>query len=97
VSAAAREALAGAVTEALANAGKHSAATRVTIYLETHDSGDAFCSVKDDGKGFDPATAVEGVGLPRSIRARIAEVGGRAEIDSRPGRGAEVRIWVPRA
>jgi signal transduction histidine kinase len=36
------------------------------------------------------------VGLPRSIRARMAEVGGRVEIDSRPGRGAEVRIWVPR-
>jgi signal transduction histidine kinase len=97
VSASAREALAGAVTEALANAGKHGAASRVTIYLETDDSGDAFCSVKDDGKGFDPATAVEGVGLPRSIRARMAEVGGRVEIDSRPGRGAEVRIWVPRA
>jgi len=97
VSAPARDAVAGAVTEALANAGKHSAASRVTIYLETDDSGDAFCSVKDDGKGFDPSTAVEGVGLPRSIRARMAEVGGRVEIDSRPGRGAEVRIWVPRA
>jgi signal transduction histidine kinase len=96
VTATAREALAGAVTEALANAGKHSGGQRVTIYLEADDGGDAFCSVKDDGHGFDPATVVEGVGLPRSIRARMAEVGGRVEIDSRPGRGAEVRIWVPR-
>jgi signal transduction histidine kinase len=96
VTATAREALAGAVTEALANAGKHSGGQRVTIYLEADDGGDAFCSVKDDGYGFDPATVVEGVGLPRSIRARMAEVGGRVEIDSRPGRGAEVRIWVPR-
>jgi signal transduction histidine kinase len=96
VSASAREALAGAVTEALANAGKHSGGQRVTIYLEADEGGDAFCSVKDDGHGFDPATVSEGVGLPRSIRARMAEVGGRVEIDSRPGRGAEVRIWVPR-
>jgi signal transduction histidine kinase len=97
VSPAAGEALAGAVTEALANVGKHSGAQRVTIYLETDDRGDAFCSVKDDGHGFDPATVVEGVGLPRSIRARVAEAGGQVEIDSRPGRGAEVRMWVPRA
>jgi len=97
VSPAAGEALAGAVTEALANVGKHSGARRVTVYLETDDRGDAFCSVKDDGHGFEPATVVEGVGLPRSIRARVAEAGGRVEIDSRPGRGAEVRMWVPRA
>lgn len=95
VPAAVREAVSGAVTEALANAGKHSGAERVTVYLEQHDDGSIFCSVKDDGRGFDPDRVVEGVGLPRSIRARLAEVGGRSDIDSRPGRGAEVRLWAP--
>ena len=52
-----------------------------------------FCSVKDDGQGFGPE-APEGVGLARSIRARIEEVGGRVEVDGNPGRGAEVRLWV---
>jgi signal transduction histidine kinase len=88
-------ALVGAVSEALTNAGKHGAATTATVYLEADAGGGAFCSVKDDGSGFDPDTTVEGVGLTRSIRGRMAEVGGRAEIDGRPGRGTEVRLWVP--
>ncbi len=90
------DALVGAVTEALANAGKHSGAAQVTVYLERGDDGGVFCSVKDDGAGFDPDTVVEGVGLPRSIRGRVSEAGGRVEIASRPGRGTEVRIWVAR-
>lgn len=91
---AAVEALAGAVGEALANAGKHGGAATVTVYAEPLD-GELFCSVKDDGSGFDPATTAEGTGLRRSVRDRIAEVGGRVEIDGRPGRGTEVRCWVP--
>ena len=88
------EALAGAVGEALANAGKHGAATTVTVFAEPAD-GELFCSVKDDGAGFDPAATPEGTGLRRSVRGRIAEVGGRVEVDGRPGRGTEVRCWVP--
>jgi signal transduction histidine kinase len=90
----AAEALAGAVSEALANAGKHGGAARVTVYAEPAD-GDLFCSVKDDGAGFDPTATTEGAGLGRSVRGRIAEVGGRVEVDGRPGRGTEVRCWVP--
>ena len=36
-----------------------------------------------------------GEGLTRSIRGRMAEVGGRAEITSRPGSGTEVTLWLP--
>jgi signal transduction histidine kinase len=90
----AADALAGAVGEALANAGKHGGASRVTVFAEPAD-GDLFCSVKDDGAGFDPAATTEGAGLRRSVRGRIAEVGGRVEVDGRPGRGTEVRCWVP--
>lgn len=88
-------ALAGAVGEALTNAGKHGGAGRVTVYVEPADGGGIFCSVKDDGTGFDPATVEEGVGIARSIRGRLAEVGGHAQIDGRPGAGTEVRLWVP--
>ncbi|HEY8524159.1 MAG TPA: ATP-binding protein [Acidimicrobiales bacterium] len=88
------EALAGAVGEALTNAGKHGGAGTVTVYAEPAD-GAVFCSVKDDGTGFDPAATPEGEGLRRSVRGRIAEVGGRVEVDGRPGRGTEVRCWVP--
>ena len=88
------DALVGAVGEALTNAGKHGAATTVTVFAEPADDS-LFCSVKDDGAGFDTAAVAEGVGLSRSIRGRVVEVGGRVELDGNPGRGAEVRLWVP--
>lgn len=89
------EAVVAAAGEALTNAGKHGRATRVTVYAEPADGGGVWCWVHDDGAGFDPATVAEGVGLPRSIRGRLADVGGRAEVTSRPGRGTEVGLWVP--
>jgi signal transduction histidine kinase len=88
------DALVGAVSEALANAGKHGAAQTVTVFAEPSDDM-LFCSVKDDGDGFEPGEVIEGVGLSRSIRGRIGDVGGRVEIDGRAGRGVEVRCWVP--
>jgi signal transduction histidine kinase len=88
-------AVGGAVTEALTNAAKHGGASQATVYVESQDRDGLFCSIKDDGTGFDVATVDEGVGLTRSIRGRVSEVGGRVEVDGRPGRGAEVRVWVP--
>jgi signal transduction histidine kinase len=90
------EALAAAVGEALTNAGKHGAAGRVTVFAEPSDDGDGVvCSVHDDGRGFDLAELREGIGLSRSIRARMVEMGGRAVIESSPGAGTEVRLWLP--
>jgi signal transduction histidine kinase len=88
-------ALAGAVGEALTNAAKHSGAARVVLFAEPAElDGEVFCSVRDDGAGFRVEDVIAGEGLARSIRARIEEIGGRVEVDSRPGRGTEVRMWV---
>jgi signal transduction histidine kinase len=89
-------ALSGAVGEALTNAGKHGGAGHVVVYVEEDGDGGLFCSVKDDGAGFDPDAVTEGTGMARSIRARVEEAGGRAEVSSRPGEGAEVRLCLPR-
>jgi len=89
------DALVGAVGEALTNAAKHSGSQRVVVYAEPTDDGEGvFCSVKDDGAGFDVDADHAGQGVRQSIQARIAEVGGTVEIDSRQGRGTEVRLWV---
>lgn len=88
------EAVAGAVGEALTNAGKHGTARTATIFIEPDGDG-LFCSVKDDGSGFDPASMTEGIGIGSSIRARAASLGGRAEVESRPGGPTEVRLWIP--
>ena len=82
--------------EALTNAGKHGGAVHVVVYVEEDDDGGLFCSVKDDGAGFDPDAVTEGTGIARSIRARVDEAGGRAEVSSQRGEGAEVRLWLPR-
>lgn len=89
------DAIAGAVGEALTNAAKHAEAARIVVFAEPDDDGGIFCSVKDDGVGFDLDTPNDGQGIARSIRARMHEVGGTAEISSRPGSGTEVRLRVP--
>ena len=94
-------ALAGAAGEALTNAGRHGGATRVTVYVEPDPDTPAgerrakvFCSIKDNGEGFDPRVKEEGMGLTVSVRGRLAEVGGRVELVAVPGGGAEVRLWA---
>jgi signal transduction histidine kinase len=96
------DALVGAVGEALTNAGKHGGASKATVYVEPAGEGEGegdgaaiFCSIKDDGRGFDPATTPERVGLSRSIRGRVEEVGGTVEVRSQPGDGTEVCLWLP--
>jgi signal transduction histidine kinase len=89
------EALTSAASEAATNAAKHAGATRITWCLDRHPDGGAECSIRDDGAGFDPASVDEGLGWTSSIRGRLAEVGGRAEVISSPGSGTEVRMWVP--
>ena len=88
-------ALTGAAGEAMVNAGKHGRASKVQVYVEPDETGGVFCSVKDDGGGFDPVSTVEGIGLSRSIRGRVSEVGGRVEVVSAPGDGTEVLLWLP--
>ncbi|GHG05690.1 hypothetical protein GCM10017783_17810 [Deinococcus piscis] len=86
------------VGEALANVDKHahahSAAVRVTFGAQ-----DLHTTISDDGQGFDPAgaaaLAAQGhLGL-LGLRERAQLAGGRLELDSRPGEGTQVHIWLP--
>jgi signal transduction histidine kinase len=88
------EALAGAVSEALTNVGKHAEASRVVVYAEPQ-GGQVFVSVRDDGVGFDTEVVAEGLGLRGSVRQRLAAVGGRSAVHSTPGSGTEVQLWAP--
>ena len=88
------EAVTDAVGEALTNVGKHARASRVVVYAEPQEDR-VFVSVRDDGIGFDPAEVAEGLGLTRSVRGRLARVGGRVEVAAAPARGVEVRLWAP--
>jgi signal transduction histidine kinase len=80
------------VGEAVTNAVRHARATRCDVALRTSD-GQLHVEVRDDGVGV-PETAVAGVGLV-SLRERVAELGGGAEVACPPSGGTTVRAWLP--
>jgi len=80
------------VSEAIANALKHASARRLDISLVQHD-GWLSVKVRDDGSGFDAASA-RGSGL-RGVADRIEAVKGRFSLDTAAGRGATVGALLP--
>ncbi|WP_051127381.1 MULTISPECIES: sensor histidine kinase [unclassified Streptomyces] len=80
--------------EALANVRKH-AAPDTAVHIElTYTAGELSISIRDSGPGFDPGATTDGFGL-RGLRARAAEVGGTATVDSSPGAGTTVTVRLP--
>jgi signal transduction histidine kinase len=88
-------ALGEAVREALRNVLKHAGTPSVVVRVDASDTG-VMVTVRDQGRGFDPEVIGPGFGLSQSVTGRVAEVDGRAEIWSKPGRGTRVTLWVPR-
>jgi PAS domain S-box-containing protein len=83
--------------EASWNALRHARASTIEIRAELRpDALDL--TVRDDGRGFDPASprAGNGQGLA-NMADRAARIGARVRIESRPGHGTEVRLVVPLA
>ena len=79
--------------EALQNASKYAAATRIVVSLRCAGGQLAF-DVVDDGNGFDPSIVRRGVGL-RSLEERLEALGGALEIRSSPGLGTTITGRVP--
>ncbi|RLV09038.1 sensor histidine kinase [Streptomyces griseocarneus] len=99
--AAAATELAAAVGAALDNVRQHAGeAARAWILLED-EPGEVIVTVRDDGPGIAEgrlaAAEKEGrMGVALSIRGRLRDLGGSAELLSVPGQGAEVELRVPR-
>jgi signal transduction histidine kinase len=88
------DALAASVREALNNVAKHAHVR--TARLRVSESPSAVeVEVADRGRGFAVGRADAGFGLRESIRERMHDVGGSADVDSVPGRGTRVRLVVP--
>jgi signal transduction histidine kinase len=88
-------AIGAVLREALNNVAKHARADHATVELAA-DHESITLSVEDDGVGFDPArTRADRLGL-RSMRERLAFLGGTVTIDSRPGGPTRVRAALPR-
>lgn len=86
------------VRELLLNVVKHSGVLAADVRLQVLPAGEVELSVRDKGRGFDPAKAEREVrdrfGL-FSIRERLQLLGGRMEVESAAGQGAMVRLRAP--
>lgn len=85
------------VQEALNNAMKHAKAKSVWIRV-WKTRGALFCSVRDDGVGFDISQPrrppdQKGLGLV-AMRERVTAIGGMLHIESAPRRGTEVKLQL---
>ncbi len=93
----------GAIRELLVNVARHARTDVATIRMSRPDCSRACISVSDEGAGFDPAELLDGgsdsvadscFGL-FSIRERLELLGGRLQINSRPGCGTQVMVIAP--
>lgn len=82
------------IQEAVRNALRHSGSPQILVRL-WQEGSQLLIEVRDWGKGFDPHVSQEGHFGVTSIRDRARLLGGRAEIESRPGQGTTVRVTIP--
>jgi NarL family two-component system sensor histidine kinase LiaS len=81
------------VTEAVSNALRHSAASKIEVVVEA-DRPWCRILVRDDGRGFDPGAVREGMGLS-NLSARASRLGGSADISTASGAGTTVEVQLP--
>jgi signal transduction histidine kinase len=92
------EELSAAVRQALENVAQHAGASRASLFAD-QDGSEIVVSVRDDGKGFDYDEAVlrdaGKMGVFKSMKGRIEDLGGVMQIHSGPGAGTEVEFRIP--
>jgi signal transduction histidine kinase/ligand-binding sensor domain-containing protein len=82
--------------EAVTNAMKHAAATRIWIKLTT-EGRKISLSIVDDGRGFEPKDVFSSLGHfgLLGIRERAERLGGEMRLESHPGEGTKVEVTAP--
>ncbi|TVZ99391.1 MacS family sensor histidine kinase [Streptomyces sp. BK340] len=97
---AARE-LAAAVGAALDNVRRHAGAEARAWILVEDEPDEIVVTVRDDGPGIPEGRLAQAegegrLGVAQSIRGRLRDLGGSAELISVPGQGTEVELTVPK-
>ena len=97
---AARE-LAAAVGAALDNVRSHAGAGARAWILVEDEPDEIVVTVRDDGPGIPEGRLAQAegegrLGVAQSIRGRLRDLGGSAELFSTPGQGTEVELKVPK-
>ena len=84
------------VQECLRNVSRHAQATKVDIKL-LKEKGGLKLSIQDNGKGFvvdERRLGKHGLGLI-GMQERVRVVHGTYEVQSAPGQGTKITVWVP--
>jgi len=81
--------------ECINNVMKHANASRVDISL-IRDEENISMTIEDNGKGFDAkdVSFYNGMGL-NNMRARVNFLKGKIEMDSHPGQGTLISVYIP--
>ncbi|MDO8754612.1 MAG: histidine kinase [Anaerolineales bacterium] len=90
------------IEEAVNNARKHASAEAITVRLRQMESGVALLEILDNGLGFDIKAMSEGydqranssLGMV-NLRERSELVSGLLQIDSAPGQGTKIQVYIP--
>jgi signal transduction histidine kinase len=83
-----------AFKEMLTNVVRHARATEVRFALRRVDNGLELV-VRDNGQGVPPGPTGEGRDGLANLRARCERLGGAFHVESRPGQGTTVRVFLP--
>ena len=74
---------------------RHAEASEISIRF-CREAHELVVHLHDNGKGFDPALVAKSKGLGwKNIHARVGTLGGQCRVQSRVGKGTQVRIGVP--
>jgi signal transduction histidine kinase len=82
------------VQEALTNAAKYAKASEITISL-SQDAQQVVVSVEDNGIGFDTSRVRHSAHGLTGMRYRAEGQRGGLKIQSAPGRGTQLELWLP--
>ncbi|MFJ6213907.1 MacS family sensor histidine kinase [Streptomyces sp. NPDC092296] len=93
--------VAAAVGAALDNVRQHAGEAARAWVLVEDEPAEVIVSIRDDGPGFPPERLGDAeregrLGVALSIRGRLRDLGGSADVSSVPGQGAEVELRIPR-
>ena len=88
------------IEEAANNARKHANALHIWVRLRSFESGIALLEIEDDGLGFDVESVNRSYDQRGSLgminlRERAELVHGLLHIDSAPGKGTRVQVYIP--
>jgi|GEM_PF-5591231 len=75
------------------NVAKHAQATEATLEVSVLPNW-VTLRLEDNGRGFDPPSVQEGLGL-KTLRGRVALLHGHLRIDSAPGEGTQILVRLP--